>query len=31
MWEYKRNAKVGSSIGSGIKNRVLSYCGTPML
>lgn len=31
MWEYKRNAKVGFSIGSGVKNSVLSYCSTPML
>lgn len=31
MCEYRRNAKVGTSIGSGVKNSVLSYCSTPML
>ena len=31
MWKYRRNAKVGSSIGSGVKNSVLSYCSTLML
>ena len=31
MCEYRRNVKVGTSIGSDLKNRVLSYCSTPML